>query len=144
MVGTDTYAFGLILYDMLLGRRRSEQAASAMDELTGRMKAAPPSMRSVDPDIPQHLDEIVGRCVDPDSDVRFQTANPELAQRPFGPPHRLVQRRPPRGELDKERRERLLHLLPSFSQVLLTSATSVELPQVEYTIHEIRQGEVVS
>ena len=71
---TDTYAFGLILYDMLLGRRRSEQAASAMDELTGRMKAAPPSMRSVDADIPQQLDEIVGRCVDPDSGVRFQTA----------------------------------------------------------------------
>jgi len=48
------------------------------------------------------------------------------------------------SELDLERRERLLHLLPSFSQVLLTSATPVDLPQVEYTVHEIRQGEVVS
>lgn len=48
------------------------------------------------------------------------------------------------SELDLERRERLLHLLPGFSQVLLTSATPVELPQVEYTVHEIRQGEVVS
>jgi len=26
----------------------------------------------------------------------------------------------------------------------LTSATPVDLPQVEYTVHEIRQGEVVS
>jgi DNA replication and repair protein RecF len=48
------------------------------------------------------------------------------------------------SELDPERRERLLHLLPTFSQVILTSATPVELATAEYTTHQIRQGEVVS
>lgn len=47
------------------------------------------------------------------------------------------------SELDPQRRERLLHLLPTFSQVILTSATPVELPSAQYRTHSIQQGEVV-
>jgi len=48
------------------------------------------------------------------------------------------------SELDPDRRERLLHLLPTFSQVLLTSATPVPLPRVEHRTHQIEAGEVVA
>jgi eukaryotic-like serine/threonine-protein kinase len=69
----DIYAMGLILYDMLLGRRRAETAESAIGELEARAKQAPPSTRSVVPEIPAPVDAIVSRCLDPDPAKRFQT-----------------------------------------------------------------------
>ena len=47
------------------------------------------------------------------------------------------------SELDPDRRERLLRLLPSFSQVILTSAVPVDLPEVRHTMHRICDGEVL-
>jgi tetratricopeptide (TPR) repeat protein len=67
------YAFGLILYDMLIGGRRSERAASAIAELQGRIEHAPPTPRSVDATIPVAVDEIITRCLEPDAAKRFQT-----------------------------------------------------------------------
>ena len=43
----DIYAFGLILYDMLVGRAaRRDRATSAIAELQARMEQAPPPPRS--------------------------------------------------------------------------------------------------
>jgi serine/threonine protein kinase/tetratricopeptide (TPR) repeat protein len=69
----DVYAFGLIVYDMLIGRRRSEHAVSAVGELQGRLAHAPPSVRSVIPAVPEPLDALVAKCVEPDPANRFQT-----------------------------------------------------------------------
>ncbi len=69
----DIYAFGLILYDMLIGGRRSERAASAIAELQGRIEHAPPAPRTVNPEIPPAIDEIVSRCLEPDPGKRFET-----------------------------------------------------------------------
>ena len=69
----DIYAFGLILYDMLIGGRRSERAASAIAELQGRIEHAPPAPRTVNPEIPPAIDEIISRCLEPDPDKRFET-----------------------------------------------------------------------
>jgi eukaryotic-like serine/threonine-protein kinase len=74
----DVYAFGLILYDMLVGQPRAEHAGSAITELQGRMQHAPPPVKSVVPDVPEHVDQIIGRCLEPDADKRYQTSN-ELA-----------------------------------------------------------------
>jgi len=70
----DVYAFGLILYDMLVGQPRAEHAGSAITELQGRMQHAPPPVKSVVPDVPEHVDEIIGRCLEPDADKRFPTS----------------------------------------------------------------------
>jgi serine/threonine protein kinase/tetratricopeptide (TPR) repeat protein len=67
----DIYAFGLIMYDMLVGRRTGH-AVSAIDELQARMQAAPPPPRSIDPTIPEPLDAIIRRCLEPDASKRFQ------------------------------------------------------------------------
>ena len=75
----DVYAMGLILYDMLLGRRRAEKAESAMSELKARMEHAPPSVKSVAPEIPAAVDAIVSRCLDPDPAKRFQTSGDLVA-----------------------------------------------------------------
>jgi eukaryotic-like serine/threonine-protein kinase len=69
----DIYAFGLIVYDMLLGGRHHTGALSAFDELTQRMQQAPPSPRTVNPQIPEALDEVVAKCVRPDAAERYQT-----------------------------------------------------------------------
>jgi tetratricopeptide (TPR) repeat protein/tRNA A-37 threonylcarbamoyl transferase component Bud32 len=70
----DMYAFGLILYDLLLGRRRATHSISAIDELRSRMQKAPPPARSVISDIPVPLDSLISRCLDPDPAKRYQTA----------------------------------------------------------------------
>ncbi len=74
----DIYAFGLILMDMLVGRRPQAHTESAMAELFARMSKAPDPVRSVDPSIPEAVDELIGRCVDPDPARRYQTTQ-ELA-----------------------------------------------------------------
>jgi serine/threonine protein kinase/tetratricopeptide (TPR) repeat protein len=74
----DVYALGLILYDMLIGRPRTERAGSAIAELQGRMEHAPPSVKSIVPDVPEHVDRIIGRCLEPDAEKRYQTST-ELA-----------------------------------------------------------------
>src|SRR5262249_35091898 len=43
----DIYAFGLIVYDMLAGRRRSATDSSAIEELQARIAHAPPSVRTI-------------------------------------------------------------------------------------------------
>jgi tetratricopeptide (TPR) repeat protein/TolB-like protein len=68
----DIYAFGLILYDMLVGRRHAG-AQSAITDLMSRMQHAPASPRSRDPQIPEAVDRIVLRCLQPDASARHQT-----------------------------------------------------------------------
>jgi tetratricopeptide (TPR) repeat protein len=69
----DLYAYGLILYDLLVGRTRQTSAESALAELTSRTMAAPPSARSIDPKIPEPLDKIITRCIQPDAEARYKT-----------------------------------------------------------------------
>ena len=73
----DIYAFGLILYDMLLNQQRARGADTAIAELTSRMQSAPPAPRSIDPGIPEPLNRIVVQCIQPDAAKRFQNT-PEL------------------------------------------------------------------
>ena len=74
----DVYAFGLILYDMLLGRHRHRGETTALDELRQRMAGSPPGPRTIDAAIPEALDRIVMRCLAPDPADRYQTSD-ELA-----------------------------------------------------------------
>ena len=70
----DIYAFGLIVYDMLTGRRRVDHAPSAVFELQKRMGQQPPPIRAIAPHVPEALERLVMRCVEPEADKRFQTA----------------------------------------------------------------------
>jgi eukaryotic-like serine/threonine-protein kinase len=69
----DIYAFGLILYDMLLGGRLKSSAQTALEDLTRRMTTPPASAHSIDSTIPQALDRVISRCIQPDSAARYQT-----------------------------------------------------------------------
>ena len=67
----DVYALGLIYSDMLLGVRKSENAVADLKE---RMEAAPPPVRTTDPSIPEAIETIIRRCLEPDPAARFQTS----------------------------------------------------------------------
>ena len=69
----DVYAFGLIMRDMLLGSRHAGHT-TAFAELMTRMQEAPPPMRTLDAAIPEALDAIVTRCLQPDPADRYQTS----------------------------------------------------------------------
>jgi tetratricopeptide (TPR) repeat protein len=69
----DVYAFGLIVYDLLVGRRRSEDAPNAVAELQQRLAKAPPPVRSLVPEVPEALDGLITRCIQPEPADRFQT-----------------------------------------------------------------------
>ena len=67
----DQYSFGLMLYDMLIGRQRAVRRDNAMTELLARLQTAPPSPRSINPDIPEPLDQLVMRCLRPSPGDRY-------------------------------------------------------------------------
>ena len=68
----DIYAFGLIFYDMLVRRRQSSATESAVAELMARMQQAPPPPRSIDPNVPEAVDQIIVACIQPNPAARFQ------------------------------------------------------------------------
>ena len=75
----DVYAFGLILYDMVLGPRQSTRAESAVAELMARVQNPLPPARGIDPSIPEPLERIIDKCTQPDPAQRYQTSA-ELGQ----------------------------------------------------------------
>ena len=67
----DLYALGLIIYDMLGGAGRAARSNSALGELTARMQEAPPGIRTINPDVPEPLARLIGRCLEPDANARY-------------------------------------------------------------------------
>jgi tetratricopeptide (TPR) repeat protein len=78
----DTYAFGLILYEMLTGPRLVTAATpeDRVDSMRHRTTSGLPSPRTLDPAIPEALDALVGRCLERDPAARFQTTGELCAQ----------------------------------------------------------------
>jgi tetratricopeptide (TPR) repeat protein len=74
----DIYAFGLILHDLLLGRRQAA-ATTAVAELMERMQHAPAPVRETDPSIPAGVDALITACLQPDRAQRFQTMGQVIA-----------------------------------------------------------------
>jgi tetratricopeptide (TPR) repeat protein len=76
----DIYAFGLILYEMLIGPRIVPPGTvqDRIDAMRQRVEQGPPPLRSVDESVPPAVDALVTRCLERDPAARFQTSS-ELA-----------------------------------------------------------------
>jgi tetratricopeptide (TPR) repeat protein len=75
----DIYALGLILYDMLVGRRRFTTGTNPMSEAMARMQHAPAAVRSLEASVPEPVERIVSRCLEPDPAKRYQSVADLLA-----------------------------------------------------------------
>ena len=71
----DIYAFGMILYRMLVGRRLADGATDALTDLLARMQAEPTRVREIDPALPEDVERIVSTCLQPDAADRYQTTS---------------------------------------------------------------------
>jgi tRNA A-37 threonylcarbamoyl transferase component Bud32 len=69
---TDIYAFGLILYDLLLGKRRVDDGG-AVSDLQTRLEAPLPPPRAALPDVAEPFSRFVAQCIEPDAARRFAT-----------------------------------------------------------------------
>ena len=70
----DVYALGMMLREMLVGRKTAGGGQQALAELMARIKEAPPALRTIDETIPEPLNALAAKCVEPDPANRFQTS----------------------------------------------------------------------
>jgi serine/threonine protein kinase/Tol biopolymer transport system component len=71
---SDIFAFGAILYEMLIGKRAFEKATSA-DTMSAVLNEEPPSIAQTAPNTPVALQRIVNRCLEKKAEHRFQSAS---------------------------------------------------------------------
>ena len=69
----DIYSFGLVLYDLIAGRRRLVGRDNPMSEVLSRMQAAPTPIRALDPSVPEPVERILNRCLASSPDARYAT-----------------------------------------------------------------------
>jgi len=70
---TDLWALGLLLYEMLTGKRAFKGTSSA-SLITAIMGAEPPALATLQPLMPSAVDRLVRKCLAKDPEARWQTA----------------------------------------------------------------------
>jgi TolB-like protein/Flp pilus assembly protein TadD len=71
---TDLFSLGVILYEMATGRRpfRGDTSAQVVSSI---LRDAPERVTDTRPDIPNQLGRIIGRCLEKEPDLRYQSAS---------------------------------------------------------------------
>jgi len=69
---SDIFSFGLILYEMITGRRAFQEESLA-ETMSAIVKEEPPEMSESNPNISPSLERIVRRCLEKKPDRRFQS-----------------------------------------------------------------------
>jgi serine/threonine protein kinase len=70
---SDIYALGLVIFEMVTGRRPLE--GDDWNEIENKRRNGPPqSPRNINPGLSQHWEAVILRCLDPDPKARFNSA----------------------------------------------------------------------
>ncbi|MEJ7575570.1 MAG: protein kinase [Pyrinomonadaceae bacterium] len=70
---SDIFSFGLVLYEMLSGKKGFE-GESAMDVISPILQKEPVPLSRIMPDVPHEIERIVGKALRKDCEERYQTA----------------------------------------------------------------------
>jgi len=81
---SDLYSLGMILFEFLTGRlpnspSKEEAGLKKITSLIAKRRSSVPSARPANPDVPEVLDRVIQRCLDPQPDLRYKSAA-DLAQ----------------------------------------------------------------
>lgn len=71
---TDIFAFGAILYEMVMGRRTFQKATEA-DTISAILNEEPAPISEFAPDTPPALERVIRRCLEKNSEQRFHSAS---------------------------------------------------------------------
>jgi len=71
---TDVFAFGAILYEMVMGQRSFQKATEA-DTISAILNEEPPPISQFAPDTPLELERLIRRCLEKNPEQRFQSAS---------------------------------------------------------------------
>ncbi len=71
---TDIFAFGAILYEMVMGKRTFERGTSA-DTMSAILNEEPAPISEIAPETPLGLQRVVRRCLEKNAEQRFQSAS---------------------------------------------------------------------
>jgi serine/threonine protein kinase/Tol biopolymer transport system component len=71
---TDIFAFGAILYEMVMGQRTFQRATEA-DTVSAILNEEPPPISQLAPDTPLALERVIRRCLEKNAEQRFQSAS---------------------------------------------------------------------
>ena len=71
---SDIFAFGAILYEMVVGKRAFEKATSA-ETMTAILNEDPPAISQIAATAPPGLQRVVHRCLEKNAEQRFQSAS---------------------------------------------------------------------
>lgn len=70
---TDIFAFGAILYEMVMGRRSFQKQTEA-DTISAILNEEPPPISQLAPETPMALQKVVDRCLEKNAEQRFRSA----------------------------------------------------------------------
>lgn len=73
-VRTDLFSFGIVLYEMAVGRAPF-QGESTGTLLLSIVQETPVPLRQIRPDLPERLELIVSKCLQKDRELRYQSAS---------------------------------------------------------------------
>jgi Tol biopolymer transport system component len=71
---SDIFAFGAILYEIVMGEKTFERATSA-DTMSAILNEEPPPILERAPDVPLALERVIRRCLEKNAEQRFQSAS---------------------------------------------------------------------